>query len=868
MVIKFISKSFKILFYTSFVIGLLYGLFLFIYAYKIWVSKKHQVTQTLIHWEEEATKSYRISKEKKVKIFDKKKKLIGQFSLDKIATIQREKLSSYKILIWSLLSAEDKNFYEHYGLNLRSIARAVWINLSNFSTVQGGSTITQQISKIVMNLGKRNLLNKLSEVFCALFLEENFDKETLLAIYMNQIFLGEGNVGMESASLYYFNKKAEKLTPQEAAMLVAIVPAPSVYNPVKNLKLALKKQKKVLSAMRENLELHPDYPKVTKMDLTLKSFYKTYKVKIPKNKKNGQYSSKIGKFEKLYHNFEINRAADFNLMLKNDITKFYSDLFKKNSTLKVYTTLDYQKQKYAENALKSKIKSIKRRILISKKDKSSKKISNSMNGGLVSINPKNGHIEVLVGSYGKSPSGYQLNRVTNALRQPGSTIKALTYVLALEKRLITPSTLLKDEPININGYKPKNWYKGYKGYVPSRIAFTQSINTIAVKLFQQVGIDSFLNKIGQILSLSNNEIKERFQKNLSLALGSGELTPLELSLIYATIANQGYKVEPIQILKIKNEKNKVLFEYREPEPYEKESILDPTACAIVLNFLQGVLGKNGTMGVSFSEDYKPKMAGKTGTVQKNSYMRKKWHHLKGVKDTWFVGLIPNLVTVVWVGSDIGAPFVGSGSKTSGSIWLNYTKNLIYNIEPSQSLIHNDGDDYVQLDICGDNGKILLQGFNNCEEPIYGQYYYEETQGTLYNYEPEDILVEKSELEETIEQDNQKKKDSSINLNDQKKEPEDMFVEKKIIEQDNQKKKDSSINLNDQKKEPEDMFVEKKIIEQDNQKKKDSLINPNDPKEESEEFFIDNEDFIEDIDEGEKKSISELLEIEQEQKIFE
>ena len=795
----------------------------FMYSYKIWNSKKYDVTEALIKLEKEVTESYRVDENKNVKIFDQRNILIGQFYLDKIKTIQKEKLKLYRNLVWAILSSEDKNFYKHNGLDYTSIFRAIWINFSNLSKIQGGSTITQQLAKMTMKLGKRNFSNKLAEMFCTFFIEKNFDKNTILSIYMNQIFLGEGNIGMEASSLYYFNKNAIDLTPQEAAMLVAIIPAPSVYNPIKNLKFALERQKIVLSSMRSNLNLYPTYPVVPKFDLTLRKFYRKYKIFIPKSKNRNEYRSKIGKFEVTDKNFDINKAPDFNSMIRNDIIKYFSDLFKTTSSLNVYTTLDYAKQKHAENALKRQIRKIRRDILLAKRNKISKKISDSINGSIVSVNPQNGFIEALVGSYEISSTGYRLNRAINASRQPGSTIKALTYAIALENRMISPSTLLKDEAINFNGYKPKNWYKGYRGYVPSRIAFTQSINTIAVKLFRQVGTNNFLNKIGRILSLNPTSLKERFKKNLTLSLGSGEVTPLELSLIYATIANEGKKVIPVQIQKITGKDDRLLYYYN--SSFETETILEPTACAIVLNFLQGVLGKNGMIKVPFSENISLKMGGKTGTVEFPNRSRKKWSYAKGVKDTWFVGLIPNLTTVVWIGSDIVAPFVGSGSKTAAPVWLDYTQKIIYNTDLSKNLIKNQSNDYVLLDTCGDNGKVLLQGFTNCKEPLYGQYYYHGTEETLYN-NSSDVLSEHNQ---------------NLVVPTQKNE---------ILKQDEAFISNSEDTISNNKPEQQTLESTQSFEEQ-----LDEVID---------EFSILEEDFIEDIGETEQKSISELIEIEKEQ----
>ncbi|EMO40705.1 transglycosylase [Leptospira noguchii serovar Autumnalis str. ZUN142] len=710
---------------TSFLIG---G------SYVVWLSKKEEVVSNLDKFKNEVTNYYEVSQIRPIRILDRNGKLIGEFSRRKFKPIRTDNLAEHENIIWALLSSEDREFYNHHGINYTALLRAIFINLTTFQK-QGGSTITQQLAKLTLDLGARNIFNKITEFYCTFYLESQFDKNTILSMYLNRIFLGEGNTGVEEASRYYFNKAAKELTPEEAAMLVGIIPAPSNYNPVRSLKTALKRQKLVLTPMAENQRLHPNPSNIDKnfsrkIDSNLKKFKSFYNVEVTKDGEKEFYSSDIARygFDK---DFTVNLAPDFNYGIRQHILDTFSEIDIETRGMNVYTTLDYDKQEAAEKSLREGIESVRKKlneikIYYSQKGNSEEariqqSIIDNMNGSLISINPGNGYIEAMVGSY-KISNIFRLNRAVSALRQPGSTIKALVYTIAFENRMITPSSMVIDEEINIRGYSPKNWYRGYKGEVTARIAFAQSINTIAVKLLNEFGVNEFLEKISMILDIDKSTLEKRFQPNLSLALGSGELSPMELALIYATIANGGKKVSPIQILRITDFEGSEMFSTPLKDPNEVVQILDPVACAETINLLEAVLSEQGTMKLKLKGEDSFPMGGKTGTVQSPKEARKKWGARKGVRDAWFAGVNPDLVTTVWIGNDVGAPFEGSGSAISGNIWFRYTNYIAKNIGFSDTLVKPFNGDFVQVDVCGETG-LQLHSSVPCMYPLYGQYYY-------------------------------------------------------------------------------------------------------------------------------------------------
>ncbi|PJZ82011.1 transglycosylase domain-containing protein [Leptospira meyeri] len=723
-----------------FSLGVVLGIFISFFflggAYVVWSGEEARVHKSLEKYRSEVSNFYDSFQPKSVKILDRSGKVMGEFYRRNFRPIRTDNLGKHNVIVWAVLSSEDREFFSHSGLNYTAIGRAVVTNLIQFRLSQGGSTISQQLAKLTLNLGKRNLFNKLTELYCTFYIESQYSKEEILAMYLNQIFLGEGNTGVEEAARYYFRKPASELSPEEAALLVGIIPAPSVYNPVRNLGIALSRQKRVLYDMARNPELHPSQKEIPNkfsdsIELNLKKFKTIYKIKEHKDEEgNPKYSSEIGKYG-ADKDFRVNLAPDFNSEIRRFILEKFSNEDLEERGLLVYTTLDLEKQRLAEEALRVGVDSVRADLTKQESDYQSKgkadlaevtrAILPQLSGSMISLDPETGDVEALVGGY-KISNVFRFNRAEDARRQPGSTIKALVYALAFEKRIVNPSSKIKDEKLDISGYSPKNWYKGYKGEITVRQALAQSVNTVSVKLLHEIGISYFIQKLSAVLSIPEEEAEARFQRNLSLALGSGELSPMELSLVYATLMNGGRRVTPRKILKITDLDGN---EFYNTVPNEAaEQILDPVACAMAINTLQSVLTEEGTMTLKRKEGEPFLYAGKTGTVQSPKLTSSKWKGLKGVRDVWFAGLTPRNVTVVWVGHDEGAPFPGSGSGVSGGIWYRFTQNVKSKLGMGNQLISNFVGDFVKVDVCADDGTIIESTPDYiCKVPLYAQYYY-------------------------------------------------------------------------------------------------------------------------------------------------
>lgn len=718
-------------------------------AFIAWQGKKEAVGNILTTLESELKGELSERDKKLIEIYDRNNVLIGEIRRPGQRDIRAENLAEHANIVWALLASEDRNFYDHGGVQLKSIFRALRTMLTGGET-QGGSTITQQLAKLILSeaenadkgapggdttkIRKRNVFNKLSEFYCTWYLESRYDKATILAVYLNKVYLGMNSVGFEDASRRYFGVSARELSPAEAAMLVGIIPAPSLYNPAASMKTALSRQQLVLRLMTA----HPYVIKSSEKldaDRQVKNFRDRHMVTEHKIGSNVVYGSKIGKYN-YARNFRLNRAPDF----LNEVEKFLNKRFTSNElktkVLRIETALDVRNQEAAAKLLNARVGQVKAELmkeyekLMAKSNKSDadvvKAIEEGINGSYIGINPENMYVESVVGGY-EYRSTSPINRAFSMYRQPGSTIKALVYALAFQQKLIHPSSIVEDKAINLGGYQPKNWYKGYKGKVTARHAFALSMNTVPVQLLHQMGVNKFTDTLQAILGLNSDEMALRIgdRKNLAMALGAIELSPLELARIYATIASGGLMVEPVMVLKVSDFDGQEIYKADLDKP--RERILDAIACAMVLNLMQAVISNEGTMPIKTPE-IAGISGGKSGTVQSPAAAKAKWSGRTGIRDTWFVGALPGQISVIWVGHERGAPFTGSGSGTAGTVWSDFSKEYVSNHPDNKKFLPALESGYIQVDICGERG-LLLRAYP-CKYPVKGQVYYAENQGEL------------------------------------------------------------------------------------------------------------------------------------------
>lgn len=517
----------------------------------------------------------------------------------------------------AFVAVEDNRFYEHSGIDPRGIARALYANISGRTVSEGGSTITQQLAKNAYLTQDRTLKRKVQEVFLALQLERQYTKQEILEMYLNQIYFGQGAYGVQAAAQTYFGKNVEDLDLNECAMLAGIPKSPNYYSPLNNLQAAQERKGIVLSQMVKYGYINESVANKTKKE--------ELKLVAPSAKKD-----------------ETTEASYFiDYVTQTLIDKYGADAVYKEG-LKIYTTIDMDMQRAAENALKQ--------LPTYRKDDSG---IEQPQGAIVSIDPHNGHVKAMVGGRGTD----QFNRATMAVRQPGSAFKPFVFAAALENNF-TPNTVINDAPIDINGWKPQNASGNFSGKVTLRDVAKHSMNVPTVKIAQKIGIDKAIY-YAQEMGISTFVLDgPQNDRQLATALGgmTKGMSPLEITSAYGTFANKGVHVEPVVIVKVLDRNGKVL---EQVEPKQRSVISEASATELT-DMLQGVI-KSGT---GTAANIGRPAAGKTGTTSD--------YH-----DAWFVGYTPDLVTGVWVGNDDNTAMRGvMGGGIPARIWKAYMEKAL------------------------------------------------------------------------------------------------------------------------------------------------------------------------------------------------
>lgn len=533
-------------------------------------------------------------------LYDQKGNRISQLSSSRIEPISGEQIPL--IMKNAIIAVEDRRYYDHKGVDLRSIARALYRDLISGDFSEGGSTITQQLAKNLFLASDKTLARKLKEAAYALKIEAVLDKDEILEAYLNQIYFGEGRWGLQNAAQLYFGKTAEQLTIDESALLAGLLKAPSIYSPLSNKQKSLERRNLVLALMKEqNYITSTEYEKAIAQPIILKLG--------GSSDLSGQYAP--------YVDYVIEEAINRIGFTEEQIL---------NGGLQIYTQMDPSVQKAAEDVYEES------HYFPKGKD------DQIVQSGVVVLDHKTGGIRGLVGYRGERV--YRgLNHSTQQERQPGSSLKPLSvYAPALEKGY-TPDSMVNDHPININGYAPQNYDNQNRGYITMLEAVRHSWNVPAVWLLNEIGIESgvdFTKRCGIPL--------EEEDQTLSLALGglSKGVTPLQMAQAYGVFANLGVMNKAYAITKITTKEGSVLFQVQ-PEAVQ---VTTPSAAYMMTIMLEDVV-TNGTGTNAYLD--RP-TAGKTGSVEL-PHTQEFSGISKGVKDVWFVGYTPELTAAVWMGYD-------------------------------------------------------------------------------------------------------------------------------------------------------------------------------------------------------------------------
>ncbi|PKP77063.1 MAG: penicillin-binding protein [Alphaproteobacteria bacterium HGW-Alphaproteobacteria-3] len=500
-------------------------------------------------------------------------------------------------LVKAVLATEDRRFYEHNGFDPRGIARAMWTNLISFDFVEGGSTITQQVAKNIYLDNSRTIWRKAQEALIAMWLENNLTKDEILTLYLNRIYMGAGNYGMDAAARYYFGKSVRDVSLPEAAILAGLPKAPSRFSPANDLERARVRANQVLDRL-------VDAGSLSEKEVA---------------------GARVNPAKVLTRSKEAGREY-FVDWVAGEVRALLPEA---TGRLSVRTTLDPRRQIAAEKAVGQALTETgaERRVT---------------QGALVALGP-DGAVRAMVG--GRSYVESQFNRATQAERQPGSAFKPIVYLAAL-KSGYTPDSPVTDEPVSMDGWTPRNASTRDWGTVSLATALANSINTITVQIGNRVGMDRIIGTAGAL------GIDRPLPRNLSVVLGSAEVTLLELTSAYSAFGNAGMRAAPFGIVSIEAENGETLYKH-EAAPAQAMTRTQAQDMTYMLHqvVMEGT-GRSAALPGRLA-------AGKTGTSQDN-------------RDAWFVGYTGNEVAGVWFGNDDNTPTDGAaGGNFAAIAWRNY-----------------------------------------------------------------------------------------------------------------------------------------------------------------------------------------------------
>jgi 1A family penicillin-binding protein len=582
------------------------------------------------------------------KIYDRNGTLLYEIYADENRSlVNLSQLPKY--VVDATIAIEDKNFYRHAGVDLQGIARAAVANASG-ETVQGGSTITQQLIKSALLTPERTWQRKIREVILSFWAERLYSKEEILRMYLNQIPYGGAAYGIEAAAETYFAKPAQNLTLGEAAYLAGLISAPTTYSPFGlHPELARGRQEQVLAAMVNQGLVQPT-----------------------------QATAALAEPVKLATTLTEIKAPHFVMYVRDYLTKKYGIRTVEQGGLDVITSLDYPTYEMTLKAVKDGV--------------TAQKNLNVGNGAALVTNPKTGEILAMVGSTDFFDLANDGNvNVTLAARSPGSSIKPLNYALAFEKNLITPSTIIDDSPVNYKGYSPKNYDNRFHGRVTVRTALASSYNIPAVKILDKNGVGNFID-FAKKLGITTFDDPSRF--GLALTLGGGEVTMTDMATAYSAFANEGVKTNLNPILKITDYRGKVL----EENNVEGEKVMSSQTAFLISN----ILADNSARTPAFGPASALVIPGHTVSVKTGTTQDK--------RDNWTIGYTPSVLAAVWVGNNDNSPmspYLESGNTGAAAIWHPIMVSLLQD-QPDQEATRPD--EIVPVRVCTLNGLLPCE---NC-----------------------------------------------------------------------------------------------------------------------------------------------------------
>jgi penicillin-binding protein 1A len=621
------------------------------------------------------------------RIYSEDGKVIHELFIHNRIYVPYDKLPEHTID--ALLDTEDRDFFDHWGINIKRIPKAILVDLVTLSFRQGFSTITMQLARNLYFGFAKNVVRKFREILTAVQIERTYSKREILEMYLNMAFFGHGTYGIQSASKKYFGKDVSELTAEESAILVAMLKGPNRYSPVNHPERVIQRRNLVLHNMLVcNNITKMEYDSLKQLPITLKEL--------------GETNSAAPYFTE-YVRLQLNKLQDsLNVNVYEDGLNIYTTL---NSTMQACMDSAVKKhmpelQDEVRSYLKRKRKRDKTRA--EEKDKEFIEIPDSLFDeksevqiAFVAINHRNGHILAMIG--GRDFQKTKFNRATQAKRQPGSAFKPFLYTAAMDNGY-TPVDKILNQPVVINNpdgtrWDPENFSKDFGGLTTLREALRHSINLVAARLIIEIGppvVVDYAHRMG---------ISTRLRPFPTLALGSSEVIPLELVSSYGVFANQGVWVEPVSITRIEDRYGNVIYQSKT----KQKEVLSRATSYILTNMLEDVINRGTGGRARWKYQFTKPAAGKTGTTDNYT-------------DAWFIGFTPLLTAGVWVGLDDPQLKLGNGQTGSHAalpFWADFMKAVYDTLNlPAQNF--KQPPEVVSLQVCEESGKIAT---NFCPKVI-------------------------------------------------------------------------------------------------------------------------------------------------------
>lgn len=636
------------------------------------------------------------------RIFDRKHRLIGEVSAERRTVVPYERIP--KLLVQGVVAAEDSEFFKHRGLDYFGMLRAFFANLRAGRFAQGGSTITQQVIKTLFLTPRRTIRRKMQEVILARRLENELRKEEILYLYLNQIYFGHRRYGVQEASRFYFGKDVEKLGLAECAMLAGLPQSPERLSPVKHPRRAKQRQSYVLGRMAANGFISAEVArKVESEPIRIVRHKRDFYGSAPEitDLVRAKLAEAHGEAKLATLGMDVTASVDARLQLaaREALRAGLREIDRRQGYRRALAHLRGRKLARERKALARRkrfkagrsyraiviaVDDAKQEIEVDFGSRKAKvavdddrynpqghvpsrrfrkgdllrlRAQKARDGGiefafdpgpqaaLVALDPQNGDVLALVSGYDYQPGDF--NRALRALRQPGSSFKPIVYAAALDSGRYTPATIVDDAPVVLGKWSPKNFEGTYRGPIRLRVALAHSVNTVAARLIHQIGVEPVRQLAGRL------GISSELGKDMSLALGSSAVLPIDLATAYAGLANGGKRVQPNFILQLGKQK------VARTPPVQ---VLRAPVAYVLASMMQSVV-REGTARRARSLG-RP-VAGKTGTTNSS-------------KDAWFAGFTPRLVAVVWVGFDRPRP-IGrheTGGRAALPIWLSFMRQAL------------------------------------------------------------------------------------------------------------------------------------------------------------------------------------------------